>query len=298
MLPILALAVVAGANLLEPGEHRRTVTSGGLKRSYIVHVPPGIDLSRPSPVVLALHGASMDGSMMVWFSGLNRKADEAKFIAVYPSGTGIGPFKAWNSGGLAGPLGAGKPDDVAFISTLLDDLGTVAKVDSKRIYACGLSNGGMMCYRLASELSPRIAAIAPVAGTVSIEQCKPSRPVPVIHFHGTGDTIVPFEAKKGKGPPFIRLKGVEESVKLWVDLNGCLERRPPETLCQPPDDLMVTRETWTGGKNGAEVVLVTIKEGGHTWPGEKPPVGFIGKSTRKVCANDLMWEFFQRHPMR
>ena len=300
MLPILALAIamVAGANPLEPGDHKRTLNSGGIKRAYIVHVPAGIDTTRPAPVVLALHGAAMDGRMMVWFSGLNKKADEAKFIAVYPSGTGIGPLMAWNSGGLSGPLAAGKPDDVAFISALLDDLEKLVRVDSKRVYACGLSNGGMMCYRLASELSPRIAAIAPVAGTVSIEECRPSRPVPVIHFHGTGDTIVPFEIKKGKGPPFIRLKGAEESVKLWAGLNGCKETRGPESLIQPPDDLAVTRETWTGGKNGAEVVLVTIRDGGHTWPGQKPPVGFIGKSTKKFSANDLMWEFFERHAMR
>lgn len=293
----LAAAMALGKPTLEPGDHKRAITSGGIKRNYIVHVPPGINPAKPAPVVLALHGAAMDGSMMIWFSGLNKKADEAKFIAVYPSGTGIGPLKAWNSGGLSGPLAAGKPDDVAFISALIDDLGTVARVDPKRVYACGLSNGGMMCYRLASELSPRIAAIAPVAGTVSIEECKPSRPVPVIHFHGTGDTIVPFEIKQGKGPPFIRLKGVEESVKLWAGLNGCGEIRGPEALIQPPEDLEVTRETWTGGKNGAEVVLVTIKDGGHTWPGQKPPVAFIGKSTRKFSANDLMWDFFRRHPM-
>jgi len=294
----LAAAMVAGANPLEPGDHKRALTCGGIRRSYIVHVPPGVNRSKPAPVVLALHGAAMDGSMMAWFSGLNRKADEAGFIAVYPSGTGFGPLKAWNSGGLSGPLAAGKPDDVAFISSLLDDLETVAKVDTKRVYACGLSNGGMMCYRLASELSGRIAAIAPVAGTVTVEPSKPSRPVPVIHFHGTGDTIVPFEIKRGKGPPFVKLKGVRESVGLWVEINGCHDAKPAETLAQPPEDLPVIRETWTGGKNGSEVVLVTIKDGGHTWPGEKPPVGFIGKSTRKVSANDLIWEFFQRHPMK
>ena len=91
-----------------------------------------------------LHGAAMNGSMMVWFSGLNKKSDEAGFIVVYPSGTGTGPFLTWNAGGLKGKMAEGKADDVAFIGQLLDDLGTVVKVDDKRVYACGMSNGGMM----------------------------------------------------------------------------------------------------------------------------------------------------------
>jgi polyhydroxybutyrate depolymerase len=103
------------------------------------------------PVVLALHGAAMNGSMMVWFSGLNKKSDEAGFIVVYPSGTGIGPFCAWN----AGNFGARTADDVAFVGKLLDDFASVVSVDEKRVYACGMSNGGMMCYRLAAELSER-----------------------------------------------------------------------------------------------------------------------------------------------
>ena len=173
---------------------------GEQKRTYIVHIPKGYDPKKPAPVVLALHGAAMNGSMMVWFTGLNKKSDKAGFIVVYPSGTGTGPFLTWNAGGFKGKMAEGKADDVAFIGKLLDDLGTVVKVDEKRVYACGMSNGGMMCYRLAAELSDRIAAIAPVAGTIAIDESKPKRPVPVIHFHGTKDTFVPFEMAKGKTP--------------------------------------------------------------------------------------------------
>jgi polyhydroxybutyrate depolymerase len=96
---------------------------------------------------------------------------------------------------------------------LLDDLARVVKVDQKRVYACGMSNGAMMCYRLAAELSERIAAITPVAGTIAIEVSKPKRPVPVLHFHGTRDTFVPFKMSKGKTPSVLKLKGVEESIQ-------------------------------------------------------------------------------------
>jgi polyhydroxybutyrate depolymerase len=295
---LLAAVFVARPEALGPGDHTRTLVVGGQKRTYIVHVPKGHDPKKRTPVVLALHGAAMNGSMMAWVSGLSKKADKAGFIAVYPSGTGAGPFLTWNAFGAAGKRAQGRPDDVAFIGKLLDDLATVVKVDGKRVYACGLSNGGMMCYRLAAELSDRIAAVAPVAGTVAVEESKPKRPVPVIHFHGTKDAIVPFERPKGKKPSFMRFKDVNESVQAWVKLNGCQGKPREDVLSKGGDDLKVTRTTYGGGKGGAEVVLVVVHGGGHTWPGMAPPVGFMGKSARDVSANDLMWEFFVKHPLK
>lgn len=133
-------------------------------------------------------------------------------------------------------------------------------MDDKRVYACGMSNGGMMCYRLAPELSDRIAAVAPVAGTVAIDESKPKRPVPVIHIHGSKDGIVPFEMTKGKGPSSMKLKGVEESVQTWVKLNGCDEKPKTDTLSKDEDGMKVTRTTY-GGKGGSEVVLVVVEGG-------------------------------------
>jgi polyhydroxybutyrate depolymerase len=283
---------------LGPGDHTRTLLNGDQKRAYLIHVPKEYDPKKPAPVILALHGAAMDGSMMVWFSGLNKKSDEAGFIVVYPSGTGVGPFRTWNAGGFSGKMAEGKADDVAFIGKLLDDLGTVVKMDEKRVYACGMSNGGMMCYRLAAELSDRIAAIAPVAGTIAIEESKPKRPVPVIHFHGSKDEIVPFEMTKGKTPSFMKLKSVEDSVQTWVKLNGCDEKPKTDTISKEGDEMKAVRTTYSSGKEDSEVVLIVIEEGGHTWPGQKPPVGFIGKSANNISANDLMWEFFQKHKLK
>jgi len=281
---------------LGPGDHTRTLMMGEQKRTYLVHIPKGYDPKKAAPVVLALHGAAMNGSMMVWFSGLNKTSDAAGFIVVYPSGTGTGPFLTWNAGGFKGKMAEGKADDVAFIGKLLDDLGSVAKVDEKRVYACGMSNGGMMCYRLAAELSDRIAAIAPVAGTIAIDESKPKRPVPVIHFHGTKDTFVPFEM--AKAPSFMKLKGVEDSIQIWVKLNGCDEKPKTDTLSKDGDEMKVTRKIYAGGKDGSEVVLIVIEDGGHTWPGMTPPAGFMGKSAKNVSANDMMWEFFQKHKLK
>jgi len=288
----------AGTVPLGPGDHTRTLMMGEQKRTYLVHVPKDYDPKKPTPVVLALHGAAMNGPMMVWFSGLNTTADKSGFIVVYPSGTGTGPFLTWNAGGFKGKMAEGKADDVAFIGKLLDDLSTVVKVDEKRVNACGMSNGGMMCYRLAAELSNRIAAVAPVAGTIAIEESKPKRPVPVIHFHGTKDTFIPFETAKGKTPAFMKLKSVEDSIQTWVKLNGCNDKPKADMLSKDGDEMKAIRKTYSGGKDGSEVVLIVIEDGGHTWPGMTPPAGFMGKSAKNISANDLMWEFFQKHTLK
>jgi polyhydroxybutyrate depolymerase len=238
----------------------------------------------------------MSGPMMVGFSGLNNTSDKEGFIVVYPSGTGKQPFLFWNAGGDWAGIGR-KPDDVAFIGRLLDDLATVVNVDEKRVYACGMSNGAMMCYRLAAELSDRIAAIAPVAGTIAIEESDPKRPVPVIHFHGTNDKMVPFETAVGKVRASYRGMSVDDSIQTWIKLNDCDDNsKVTDVLSKPDDDLKVTRTSYGPGKNGANVVLVVVEGGGHTWPGRKPR--FRGKSALNISANDLIWEFFQKHSMK
>src|SRR5436190_16814688 len=219
MLTFLAVCLSAPHTVkaLSAGEHTRTLTVGELKRSYIVFVPKKHDATKPAPVVLALHGAAMTAKMMVNFSGLNKKAEQAGFIAVYPNGTGI--LQTWNAGQMWAGRSRNKVDDIAFIGKVLDDLARVVRMDSKRVYATGMSNGGMMCYRLAAELSDRIAAVAPVAGTLCLDTVKPKRPMPLLHIHGTKDSLVPFGGPKRGGSG--GFKSVDDSVMAWVKINGC-----------------------------------------------------------------------------
>lgn len=296
---LIALVTILGADPVGPGDHTRTLTVDERGRSYSVHVPPNHDPKKSTSVVLILHGAGTNDRITVPFTGMNAKSDEVGFLAVYPNGTGTGPFLTWNAGGLNGKWAEGRPDDVKFIDSVLDDLATVVNVDPKRVYATGMSNGGMMCYRLAAELSERIAAIAPVAGTMAIAKAKPKRPVPVLHFHGTADAFVPFDGPKRRVPRFMTLKPVEETVRIWCEINECSESPVISDFPDTTDDgTTVKRKTFGLGKNDAEVVLIEIEGGGHTWPGQKPFVGFIGKSTLDISANDLIWEFFQKHPMK
>ena len=281
--------------LASPGDHSRSLVVNNLKRHYLFHVPKSYDPAKPQPVVLALHGAAMNGLMMVSFCGLNSTADEKNFVVVYPSGTGVSPFFTWNSGGAIGKLSDGKTDDVMFIDKLLDDLATVINVDPKRVYACGMSNGAMMCYRLAAELSGRIAAVAPVAGAITVEQSHPTRPVPVIAFHGTRDPLVPFHMTNANQSAKVRMLSVQDSISTWVKLDGCLPE-PTIDILSKDNEMKVTRATYAGGKDDAEVVLITIEDGGHTWPGRVPPAQFMGKSDLALSANDLIWDFFAKHP--
>jgi polyhydroxybutyrate depolymerase len=265
----------------------------------VVHVPKGHAEKTSMPVVLALHGATMNGPMMAWFTALNDKADEAGFLAVYPNGTGKRSSFFWNGGKCCGSAVKENVDDVAFIDALLDDLAEAYSVDARRVYATGMSNGAIMAYRLAAELSDRIAAIAPVAGCMGTEIGTLARPVSVLHFHGTKDEFVPFEG--GKGPKSItgtNFLSVDQSVGMWVKANGCDGQPQVDVLSKEGDKMTVSRRSYGPGKDGAEVVLVVIEGGGHTWPGQKSPAKILGASALNISANDLMWEFFEKHPMK
>jgi len=298
LVPFVAALALAAPDKLTPGDHTRTLTVDGRKRSYLVHVPKTYDPKRPTPVVLIFHGAGTNAKIMVRLCGMNKKSDEAGFLAVYPNGTGAGFLLTFNSGGLPERVADRWPDDVKYVDKLLDDLQTVANVDKKRVYATGLSNGGMMCYRLAAELSQRIAAVAAVAGTLSVDKPPPKRPVPVLHFHGTADRIVPYTGPKNGAEKFLAFKSVAETVRIWTGWNRCRHKPQVTKLENKADDgTTVLRKRYPPKKGGGEVVLYVIQGGGHTWPGQRPRLPFLGKSSNDISANDLIWEFFQRHKL-
>ncbi|MGO9112397.1 MAG: alpha/beta hydrolase family esterase [Thermoguttaceae bacterium] len=300
LIPIL-FATIFAATPLSPGDHTRTVQHDGRTRSYIVHIPPRYDPKQPTPVILVFHGAMTDASITVRFTGLNEKADREGFIAVYPNGTGrFERILTWNGGNCCGSAQWNKVDDVGFTRALLDDLAKVVNVDAKKVFATGISNGGIMCYRLASELSDRIAAIAPVSGTMGMATCNPRRAVSVMHFHGTDDKFVPFKGGAGeRSLASINFFSVDRSIQAWVKANGCPEKPAVADEAKKFDDgTTVQRKTYGPGKDDSEVVLFVINGGGHAWPGRDAKLQFLGKSTKNISANDLMWEFFKWHPMK
>ena len=301
-MAILILSALLAADPLGPGDYTRTLQHGGRTRSYLVHVPPHYDAKQPTPVVLAFHGGGANAEQMVRFCGLNKTADQEGFLAVYPNGSGqIERMLTWNAGNCCGYAVEKKVDDVGFVGALLDDLRGVARVDAKRVYATGMSNGSIMAYRLASEMSDRIAAIAPVSGPMGTAACNPKRPVSVMHFHGSDDRFAPFQGGKGtKSVSQTDFYSVDYSIHAWVKANDCPEKPKTEKLpSKAGDDTTVEKKTYGPGKEESEVILVTINGGGHTWPGRQPLLaGYFGKSSKSISANELMWEFFKRHPMK
>jgi len=289
------------ATKLAPGDHTRVIRVGDMDRRYRIYIPAKHDAAKATPVIIVFHGGGGNPESMIRLTGMNAKADEAGFLVVYPFGSGLleNSMLTFNGGGCCGYAMQRKIDDVGFTRALLDDLATVANVDADRVFATGLSNGGIMAHHVASELSDRIAAIAAVGGPLMMEAPRNTRPVSVMHFHGTGDEFAPFKGGFGKGAGgkgVTDFRSVEHTIQSWVKANGC--KPDPQVAALPDkadDGMKSTRKTWSGGKDGSEVVLIEIEGGGHTWPGMKPIVALLGPSTMDISANDLMWEFFQKH---
>lgn len=277
----------------EPGDYELSVIFDGLARSYLLHLPPTFGGETPLPLVIALHGGGGNARSIITTTGMNSKADEEGFIAVYPNGTGRlkDRFLTWNAGNCCGYAIEENIDDVGFLKTLMHELSRELNVNQKRIYATGMSNGAMMSYGLACGFSEKLAAIAPVAGPFNYEQCRPSHPVSVIIFHGTADEHVPYNGGVGAKARMPRVdKPVSYAVSFWAKHNGCSE------VPQIEEAGNIRRETYTGGARGTEVVLYTIVGGGHAWPGGSPAWPFGDEPTREISATDTIWEFFASHP--
>ncbi|MGA2483940.1 MAG: PHB depolymerase family esterase [Candidatus Acidiferrales bacterium] len=281
---LLAMAVIrrGGQDASRPGNAPGTIELGGRTRTYFVHVPPGYDGQKALPLVLVLHGGMGSSEGVESLSGMSVKADKEGFLVAYPNGTGR--LFTWNSGNCCGSAMQNNVDDVGFLSALIDKLERDYAVNPKRVYVTGISNGGMMTYRLACELADKIAAIAPVEGAQNVD-CRPSAPVSVIVFHGTADGLVPFGG--GASPfqigPRRRDTSVAQAVSFWVNEDGCSPAPEHE------ETSAVHIDTYSGCKNGTAVVLYAIQGGRHKWPGHR----FSGTT---VSATDLMWSFFAQHP--
>jgi polyhydroxybutyrate depolymerase len=267
----------------EPGSFPMTLTSGGLERAYILYVPTSYTGEYAMPLVLNLHGHGSNAGEQAIYSGLPAKGEEKGFIVVTPQGTGAEPH--WNFTTIE----PGAPNDVAFISDLLDTLETELCVDPMRVYAAGISNGAAMSVTLACFLSDRIAAIAPVAGLFFFPGCPSVRPVAVIAFNGTDDKLVPFEG----GPvsnSALSVAPVEDSLQLWAEHNACASGPQDERVS---DDVRLRR--YDDCSEGATVELYAVEGGGHTWPGAAIDIP-LGATTHEISATDLMWAFFEAHP--
>ena len=295
-LTLSLLACARSRSALQPsqGDSTRTLTFDNIERSYILHIPSSYDGSHAMPLVLSFHGGGGNAENEMRVSNFIPLADEKGFIVAYPNGTGRLGDKVltWNGGTCCGYATTNQVDDVGFVRALIADLQTVAMIDMKRIYATGLSNGGIMSYRLACDASDLIAAIGPVSGTQNYIRCQPESPVSVIHFHGTEDGHVPYNGGAGPdsiaGVPFVSVK---DSIDFWLNFNQCPASPQTESFAD------IKHDAYTNCKDGTAVELYTIVGGKHAWPGSDGSAWPGGNEpTQTISATKLMWEFFAAHP--
>jgi len=304
-VPAVASAACASGSAAAPGEATLPFTGAGMDSTLILHVPPMATVAEPLPLVLDLHGYSEPATVHVQLSGLAAYGDTVGFVTAIPQVTR--PVPRWDSN-------VGSPD-VRYLDELLDQLEATVCVDTNRVYVAGLSNGAFMTSILACDLSDRISAVAPVAGIQSPDDCRPERPVPVIAFHGTADTFVPYTGGLGSsvaalpnadgtgtigtGPPSSDPVStgppVPERAAMWAVRNGCA--RDPAATPVTHDVTLVEFPC----PPGDEVELYRIADGGHSWPGSQlsgAVASIVGKTTMSIDATTLMWDFFVAHPLR
>jgi len=284
----LVLVVVESVSFEIRNRSNATIVSSGEEREYLLHVPKSYDPSRPTSLVISMHGGAMWPAAQRDTSLWSDLADREAFIVVYPSGTTHDGPRHWNA-----TRGPGLAKDVRFIADLIDNLSASYNIDPTRIYADGLSNGGGMAFVLSCTLSDRIAAIGMVASAqlLPFDWCQDERAVPMIAFHGTADRSVPYHGGPSWVAPVYSFPAIPTWAADWARRNRC-SPTPVETVVAAD----VARLEYSGCADDAAVVLYTVKGGGHSWPGGGSlPEWFVGHTNRSVDASSLMWAFYREH---
>jgi polyhydroxybutyrate depolymerase len=293
-LRLLALVVaqVACARWARPlsGTSERRLVVDGVPRTYLIHAAAGAKPGRA--LVLVLHGVGGTGAAIEQRTRgtFDRLADREGAVVVYPDAIG---GRRWNDGWFSAP-GLALPDDLAFLSALVDAAVAELGVDRKRVFAVGFSNGASMVYRLACERPALVAAVAPVSGGMTFDVargCARGAPVSLIGMHGTDDPVVPFDPS------------IQDGIAAWSKRDGCPTRPSSSPIADldPSDGTQTRVDVFGPCVDGTEVAFYTIAGGGHSWPGGDEPLRTFfrrGKTARDFDAAVLIWDFFQEHARR
>ncbi len=288
------------------GEYELAIDHGGLTRYYRAYVPKSYDKNKKTPLVIYVHGGG-GSSASSKNDGLYSYSDKYGFILLSPAGTGVlkNMLLVWNYGPyLIGENIVNRPnyatehniDDIGFFSKMIDDAESKFNIDKNKIYMTGISQGGMMSYRSACELSNRITAVAPVAPPASLANCNPSRPVPIMHIHGTADPCAPYNGGISEGCLGAKkelFQSAQEMINSWLNTNSCLSKS--SVAYQKGNATCIIYEQCG---DDAEVEFCTIEGGGHTWPSGNQylPKSKIGPVSYDISF-DQIWEFFQKYSM-
>lgn len=279
----------------------QSLTFDGRTRTWGIRLPAGYDASQTHPLIFVLHGGVGTATQVEQSTGFDAIADREGAIVVYPNGIAVNESatnplvraQTWNAGACCANAMEQNVDDVGFLTAAIDRVLADTCVDSSRVFFTGMSNGAMMSHRMACERADRIAAIAPVAGSLQIPTCTPSRPVPLFAVHGSLDPSVLYAGGVGCGPGMVDTRPIPTIVSEWAARNQCTG--DPSTVFTEGDGTCVS-----SGTCAAETVLCTVDMGNHSWPGSSvPPAGgcgdLNGRQSTTFFATEAIWAFFARH---
>ncbi|MGZ3921603.1 MAG: extracellular catalytic domain type 1 short-chain-length polyhydroxyalkanoate depolymerase [Bacteroidia bacterium] len=262
-----------------------SILSGGMQRKFRLYVPNSYSANTAVPLVLNLHGYTSNSQQQLLYTNFLPIADTAKFIIVHPDGTFSNGAQYWNAGF------GGTVNDVQFLSSLIDSIKASYNIDLNSVYSCGMSNGGIMSYYLACNLSNRIAAIASVTGDMLQAWYNavpnPPRPFPIMEIHGTGDGTVPYNGDATFAP-------IDSTVKKWRQYNNCNSTASITNVpdINTSDGCTAVNYRYYGGTSGAEVELYKIIGGSHSWPGAYP---YVANTNEDFNASVQIWRFFRKY---
>jgi polyhydroxybutyrate depolymerase len=277
-----------------PGiQKTETITVDGKIREYIIYLPTGYNTVASLPLVFCLHGGGGTDSGFIKLANFNPVAEKEKFIVVYPQGID----NSWNDGR---PNAAGA-NDVNFFRAMIQNFSAKYKIDAKKVFSTGISNGGFMSSRLGAELSDKIAAFASIAASVEKTTIynNINSPVSAMYIQGTADPLVPFLGgvmTVGSGGT---ITSHAEAVAKWVTTNNCSTTAVVTNIPDIANDgTTAVRRDYNGGTKGTAVASIIIQNGGHTWPQglQYVPELIIGKTCQDFNGIETVWEFFKTHP--
>jgi polyhydroxybutyrate depolymerase len=297
-MPAPSLAASAERGLFA-GDYEQGLSFDGRERLYSVHVPRGYTPDRVVPLVLNYHGGMGSPAQQRNDSCMDAVADQHGFVVVYPFGTGPFPRRGltFNAGICCGFARDHNVDDVSFAEAIVTDIARFMKFDPARVFAAGFSNGGFMCYRLACERPKLFAGVAVVGAVqgVSMEGAEQGEPISLIHIHGRHDKNVNYDGGIGENAmEKTDRPSVGATIDFWIARNRCAKEGFDETRT----GAAVCRR-YKPGPDGKPVVLWTIEDGGHTWPGGQStlPESMVGPVSHDINASEVIWGFFARETL-
>ena len=293
-IPFLFLFMLISCGNEETGfVEERVIEHEGLERSFLIYVPKNI--KENAPLVVAIHGYTSSAKTLMGYSGINQVADKVGFLVAYPQGTKDSRDNNFFNVGYEFHSDS-KVNDVNFIREIVLNLTKDYKLNSKRVFATGMSNGGDMSYLLACTSSDLFTAVAPVAGVMmkdTLENCNPGKKIPIFEIHGTKDSISKFEGDMNNKDKWGAYYDLPSTIEFWVNKHALNEKETIQLENKNTEDgTTITFERYWSDESQREVWFYIVNDGNHTWPGM---TGLFSRTANQdINSAEEIWKFFSK----